>query len=83
MSEGFSKTLRKTQKHDPSLTQRVGMAANAQLQNASARDLRKYWQNATAQSLTNLSGCDGRQSRHFEAGAFGWAVNDEVRAMLF
>jgi hypothetical protein len=26
VSEGFSKTLRKTQKHDPSLTQRVGMA---------------------------------------------------------
>jgi hypothetical protein len=34
VSEGFTANLRKTQKHDPSLTQRVGMTTNAQLQNA-------------------------------------------------
>jgi hypothetical protein len=34
VSEGFSRTLHQTQKHNPSLTQRVGMAANAQLQNS-------------------------------------------------
>jgi hypothetical protein len=34
VSEGFTETLRKTQKHNPSLTQRVGMGTNAQLQNA-------------------------------------------------
>jgi hypothetical protein len=32
VSEGFTVTLRKTQKHNPSLTQRVGMGTNAQLQ---------------------------------------------------
>ncbi len=39
VSEGFTQTLPKTQKHNPSLTQRVGIDANAKLQNASARDL--------------------------------------------
>jgi hypothetical protein len=33
VSEGFSPTLLNTQKHDPSLTQRVGIVANSQLQN--------------------------------------------------
>jgi len=33
VSEGFCLTLRKTQKHDPSLTQRVGIVADPQLQN--------------------------------------------------
>ena len=33
VSEGFPETLRQTQKHNPSLTQRVGITANAQLQN--------------------------------------------------
>jgi hypothetical protein len=28
VSEGFSQTLRQTQKHNPSLTQRVGIVAN-------------------------------------------------------
>jgi hypothetical protein len=32
----------KTLKHNPSLTERVGIHANAQLQNASVRDLRKH-----------------------------------------
>jgi hypothetical protein len=34
VSEGFSQTLRETQKLNPSLTQRVGIVANAQIQNA-------------------------------------------------
>jgi hypothetical protein len=34
VSEGFFKTLLQTQKHNPSLTQRVGIVANAQLQKA-------------------------------------------------
>jgi hypothetical protein len=34
VSEGFPETLRKTQKHYPSLTRRVGIVANAQLQKA-------------------------------------------------
>ena len=33
VSEGFTQTLPKTLKHNPSLTQRVGIDANAQLQN--------------------------------------------------
>jgi hypothetical protein len=33
VSEGFFQTLRQTQKLNPSLTQRVGIVANAQLQN--------------------------------------------------
>jgi hypothetical protein len=33
VSERFSQTLLETQKHNPSLTQRVGIVANAQLQN--------------------------------------------------
>jgi hypothetical protein len=32
VSEGFPETLRKTQNHNPSLTQRVGIAPNTQLQ---------------------------------------------------
>jgi hypothetical protein len=36
VSEGFTATLRKTQKHNPSLTFRGGMTTNAQLQNATA-----------------------------------------------
>jgi hypothetical protein len=39
VSEGFHQALRNTQKLNPSLTQRVGIVANAQLQKASARDL--------------------------------------------
>ena len=37
VSEGFTATLRKTQKHNPSLTFRVGMTTNAQLQNLRLR----------------------------------------------
>jgi len=41
VSEGSTEIPRKTQKHYPSLTRRVGIGTNAQLQNASARD---FWQ---------------------------------------
>jgi hypothetical protein len=34
VSEGFFQTLRQTLKHNPSLTRRVGIDANAQLQNS-------------------------------------------------
>jgi hypothetical protein len=50
-----------TRNRNPSLTQRVGMAANSQLQNASARDLRRHRSNAKFQSLTYVSGWDGRK----------------------
>jgi hypothetical protein len=53
MSEGFFQTLRQTQKLNPSLTQRVGTVANAQLQNASARD-----RCLAEKSHTHVSGCD-------------------------
>ena len=46
-------TLRKTQKHNPSLTRRVGIVTNAQLQKASARD-----RSLPEKSLADASGCD-------------------------
>ena len=49
--EGFSQTKRKGQKHNPSLTQRVAIVANAQLQGASARDFC-----ARPRSLADASG---------------------------
>ena len=36
VSEGFSLTQRQSQKHNPSLTQRVGIVANAELQKPQA-----------------------------------------------
>jgi hypothetical protein len=44
VSEGFFQTLRQTQKHYPSLTQRVGIVANSRRQNTSARNLRSHCQ---------------------------------------
>ena len=42
VSEGFTEILRKTQKHNPSLTRRVGIVTNAQLQKANA-GVSKTW----------------------------------------
>jgi hypothetical protein len=65
VSEGFFQTLRQTQKHYPSLTQRVGIVANSRRQNTSARNLRSHCQKKQNHypSLTQRVGIDANSRR--------------------
>jgi hypothetical protein len=65
VSEGFFQTLRQTQKHYPSLTQRVGIVANSRRQNTSARNLRSHCQKKQKHypSLTQRVGIDANSRR--------------------
>jgi hypothetical protein len=65
VSEGFFQTLRQTQNHYPSLTQRVGIVANSRRQNTSARNLRSHCQKKQKHypSLTQRVGIDANSRR--------------------
>ena len=51
VSEGFTETLPNTLKHNPSLTQRVGIDANAQLQNMGRGLVSLDWNNDGKEDL--------------------------------